>query len=210
LCFICRGNVYLNDKEELLIANNNLKIEKIQNYELDSAPKIFGNTEVDLNSTEEYFIAQDLLSETEWILESGGIVTFDPLTKFYKIKINWKNEGNHIIRVRKVGSCESSPYYSLNVIVKPKLSTSDAYVENALIFAPNPFKNKIEVSGLVKNESLKINLYDASGKNVLTKSENSIKESNYTIYNLDNLVKGIYFIEIIQTGKSIMKKILRE
>ena len=210
ICFICTGNVYLNDKEELLIANNNLNIEKIQGYQFDSAPKIFGNTEVDLDSTEEYFIAQDLLSETEWTLESGGIMTFDPLTKFYKIKVNWKNEGSHIIKVRKANSCEYSPYYSLSVIVKPKLSTSDVKVKNTLIISPNPFKNKIQISGLVKNESLKINLYDTSGKNVLTKSEKNIKENNYIVFNLDNLVKGIYFIEIIQAGKSTMKKILRE
>lgn len=210
-CFICTGNVYLNsDTEEVVIAKSDFKMEKIHNYELNSAPKIFGNTEVDVNSNEEYFIAQDLFSETEWTLESGGIMTFEPSTKFYKIKINWKDEGDHIIKVRKVNSCASSPYYSLNVTVKPKLSINETDYQKGLVVSPNPFTSKIQISGLNKNETLKVNFYDASGKNVLTKSEGIIKENNYTLNNLGHLVKGIYFIEIIQGGKSTMKKILRE
>lgn len=211
-CFICVGNLNLNPiTKELVITSPYLKMEKITNQSKISAPKIFGNTQVEINKTEEYFIPQDRLSETEWMLDAGGIITFDPLTKFYKIKIKWTEEGVHQISAKKSNACNTSPLSFLSVTVHKILSTDNVNIyQNNLIIYPNPFSDHLRIVGLEAGKTFNINMYDSSGKIVLSKENLKISSREYLIENLDNLIKGLYYLEIKQSDKTIMKKAIKK
>ncbi|MGN6605035.1 MAG: PA14 domain-containing protein, partial [Ginsengibacter sp.] len=76
---------------------------------------------------------------------------------------------------------------------------------------PNPFKNliQIDVKG-GKASKFKLALIDASGKTVWIKTVNDYISDFHTTVNTTALPIGVYFLKLLQDGKAITTKLLKE
>lgn len=73
---------------------------------------------------------------------------------------------------------------------------NDQQNENAVVVYPNPAKDKLNVYFKdVSNETVRINLIDASGRTVKTQQHNFTMNSNLQI-DLGNVAKGVYTVEL--------------
>ncbi len=206
-CLVCGENVLLNsNNNDILVYNQDNSIERLKDIQFD-VPKIFGNSNPSINSTEEYFIPLNFFSDTEWSLSSGGTISFDPNTKFYKIKITWNSNGPHILKARKLNECGYSTFTEFPITVGI-LAANENNLNNSLEVYPNPFSDKIAIKSSLLQNQIKIILYNTSGQIVLQKG---IKKNgdNYELNNLNTLPNGLYFLEIIDGEKKAMKKIIK-
>ncbi|WP_333694105.1 T9SS type A sorting domain-containing protein [Flavobacterium sp.] len=193
-CQICGKNWLYNemDNELILYSKDHLKIERLISY-TPKIPIIFGNRNPVVESTEDYFIPVDFFSETTWELLSGGVLITQPNTSFYTATINWTEEGQHVLRAKRVNACGESEYNSIIVNIenldleKDKISTTTVY--------PNPFINEIYINLSNEIEDLNIEVYNSIGSQI----------KNYTIVsngktikldNLEHLSTGVYFLSI--------------
>lgn len=206
-CLVCGENVMLNStNNDILIYNQDNSIERLKDKQFD-VPKIFGNSNPAINSTEEYFIPLNFFSDTEWILSSGGTISFDPDTKYYKIKVTWTTNGSHTLKARKLNECGYSNFteFPINVGV---LATKENNINDSLEVYPNPFSDKLMIKSSAMKNQIKIILYNVTGQIVL-QQEVLKNGENYEINNLNSLPKGLYFIEIINGKEKVMKKVIK-
>jgi hypothetical protein len=79
--------------------------------------------------------------------------------------------------------------------------------EVEVLVYPNPVQDQLNIRLTNSNYSyLNFRLYDASGKAVLTKSENVSYSSNYQL-DVSHLTAGLYLLKITSNEKTITKKI---
>ncbi len=76
---------------------------------------------------------------------------------------------------------------------------------------PNPFKNsiQIDINGGTSSK-FKLSLIDASGKTVWVKTVDKYTTSYHTSVNTSALPIGIYFLKLMQDGKTTTTKLLKE
>ena len=85
------------------------------------------------------------------------------------------------------------------------LEINELSLSNSDIIYPNPFTNYIEMKNLFLSEEIKYEILDCSSKVV----KNGVILSN-KINDLDKLIKGIYFLKIIDKNKMSFYKILKK
>jgi len=93
-------------------------------------------------------------------------------------------------------------------------TTSNIYIEDisgSINVFPNPVNDYVNISlKLNKIETVKVRIYDLSGKLILqlggTTSEGTITKS----INMSNLSKGVYLVHIIIGDKTVCKKIIKK
>jgi len=90
----------------------------------------------------------------------------------------------------------------------PTQVPQDGSITEKLLIYPNPTTNSFIIDYvLVGKKELNITLKDMLGKIIF--SENAIKRSQYqSEINLNNFPKGIYFLQIINGNKQIVRKII--
>jgi len=78
--------------------------------------------------------------------------------------------------------------------------------------APNPTKNRVEVSyNISHSELVTAKVFNSIGNEVISLSENEIQNSGNHIYTIDFSEKyeqGIYYLNISFSGKMVSKKIV--
>jgi hypothetical protein len=86
------------------------------------------------------------------------------------------------------------------------LSSSSFYDTLGIKLYPNPLKNSHIHISFNSNDQKRIELYDLTGKVLLTKHS----QLNYFKEDLSWLTPGIYFFKIYQHGNSVIKKLVKK
>lgn len=203
-CLVCGNNIIYDDTSNVLISyDNEHGVERIGNY-ASSIPIIYGNSNVDINTTTSYFVPVDPLMATEWSLDSGGIITTNS-NNF--IQINWTQEGQHSLRAKYVNNCGETAYYELLVNVTIPLSVGDNHLSKITVF-PNPFKDLVNIQAKYETASSVISIYNVIGQLVYTDS--IPKNELTTISNLGYLVAGTYFLVLKNNNETFVNKLIKE
>lgn len=88
-------------------------------------------------------------------------------------------------------------------------SINDARPFNNLNMYPNPTDGNIRITyKSASAEPLTIKAYDTYGKTVLTQTYNGLDNDVDKTISLDNLGKGIYFVQLIQGNQSEVRKVV--
>ena len=76
---------------------------------------------------------------------------------------------------------------------------------------PNPANEQVTISlnGLSKTQKSSLTMYDIIG-NVLLKDELTVKESQEVNYDIANLSKGVYIIEITNSNQKAVKRLIKQ
>ena len=78
-----------------------------------------------------------------------------------------------------------------------------------VVASPNPTKGVVQLAIAAKtNGTALINVYDASGKILMTQKSNVIQGSNNKTVDLSKYTKGVYHIEMIVDGQKNTAKIM--
>lgn len=210
-CQVC-GNNWLYDatnNEIIAYKNYDLQIERLQDY-IPSVPVIFGNMNPSINTTEDYFIPFDpFADEVTWEVLSGGQLILNPNTQSYRAKVNWTQNGQHILRAKRTNTCGESSYTLLTIQIGPLNTNENNYISSVIV-SPNPFKEKINIQIKDDFEPKKFELYDSLGKKVLTLKP-VYNENNIIIDNLQDLPVGIYYLNIFENNdKYYISKLIKE
>lgn len=203
-------NIYVENDESIFLWKDSF-IQNLKEYSPSSPSMIMGNLEVSIDSEEEYIIPVDLFSTTEWFLESGGVIIANEEDEFYKVKILWQTEGQHILKAKYFNDCGESSFKEILVDVKDSLNSSDNDNGKGLILYPNPFKDYIIVKtkDSLKDKNLDIRMINASGQIILEKRVNN-SNGIFKIQNISSsLSNGTYIIEISSDQEQIFKKIIK-
>ena len=103
------------------------------------------------------------------------------------------------------------PDYSL---AKNILTVIDNEIDNnkANILAyPNPFKDELFVSLTDESDDIRsIELYDLTGKMILSQNVNSSLEQNVKLNSAENLDAGIYFMQVTINDRVVTKKVIKK
>lgn len=91
-------------------------------------------------------------------------------------------------------------------VIEGTLATQNFELNNIAIY-PNPSTGIFNIAlGTFAPET--ITVYDLSGKIILTKTNVTISNSNYSL-NLSNAATGIYFVKIASESQSVVKRIIK-
>lgn len=84
------------------------------------------------------------------------------------------------------------------------LSVEDITIANGVMVYPNPASSVLNIDA--KTEILSVRINDASGKLVLNRNTQSVKES----VNVAHLPQGVYILTVELKGKTVTKKIIKK
>lgn len=116
-----------------------------------------------------------------------------------------------LIEVTSIDGCSTSMGISTSFEVRECNSlTIEEYKEGVLDFKiyPNPTNSTFTISIKSSNyESLDINIYDALGKKIVSKSMSSPDDQD-TSFDLSNYSNGVYYVEIQSEENRVMQKIV--
>ncbi len=98
------------------------------------------------------------------------------------------------------------------VTVEDTLGLEDNTLDNVSVF-PNPFNNSIHIkmpSSVSSN--IDIELYDISGRTILSLSNVLIDNGTYSLTDIQNIVQGSYFLKISdnESNKSTVKQLIKQ
>lgn len=119
------------------------------------------------------------------------------------------NDGSYLITgvtYSNNGDVQTNPGVSLNWLVKlnPEVLQTESFDKNNVSIFPNPTKQFLNIQN-PNNQSLeKVMVFDITGKIIKEEVENL-----YQI-NVQDLQKGLYFIQIQWQGKTITQKFIKE
>lgn len=202
-------NIYVEDEDNIFLWEYNF-IQNLKKYVPSKPDLIFGKTTVAVNTQQEYIIPVDLFSSTEWSLSSGGSLIVDP-NSYYKVKVNWETEGDHIISVRRTNDCGSSEFMEIQVTVSGTLNIDENELQDLSIY-PNPFNNKLYIN-LPENHAesnLEVTLYNVLGQKVY-QNELTVSDKIIELKNLSQLnSSGIYFLKVESANISTTHKLIRK
>lgn len=100
-----------------------------------------------------------------------------------------------------IGNCtEISECYSFTTLANQEFTQNDVQIY------PNPVKTELHVDMISETEEIQLNLFDITGKLVLTKA---LQDPVNTI-NLKSISKGIYFLNLKSSTKTGTFKIIKE
>lgn len=94
-----------------------------------------------------------------------------------------------------------------STVTEPVLSTNSFELNNSLSIYPNPNNGEFTVKFSGAKDDVTLEVYDVSGRSVLSKAYNANGDFNQTI-NLGNVQSGLYLLNINNGGQTITKKIL--
>ncbi|PWJ40083.1 T9SS type A sorting domain-containing protein [Sediminitomix flava] len=115
------------------------------------------------------------------------------------------SEENGLFHVEiQIGDCSHT---STKVAVGEITSVDDDFVKSNFKIYPNPTEGKLSIDILhLNNSSLTINLFHLTGKQLLHKS---YPPSSSIELDLQSLISGVYILEIINDGKRITERIIK-
>lgn len=97
----------------------------------------------------------------------------------------------------------------LNQYADPKVSALNDLSVDGVFFSPNPNDGQFVLNySLKENGETLVQLYDINGRQVFTKSFNGIPGTYAEQINISDEPKGVYFLSVIQNGKSFAKKVV--
>jgi hypothetical protein len=129
-----------------------------------------------------------------------------PSTNFGIIMIG---DETQLCTARRFGSREDSGSEPiLSVTYDEDLSVQDYNFKKNIRLSSNPTSGKVDILFAQEYESIKINVINNNGKNVLSHKINS---SNKTSFDISTVPSGIYFVKIInEAGETAIMKISKE
>lgn len=94
-----------------------------------------------------------------------------------------------------------------NLVEEPKEEIKEEYKEMDIILFPNPTRDivNIQIQGLSGISDGTIRVLDISGKEIVTKTLNSI---NFSV-DMNSLSKGVYIIEVVHQEQKAVKRIIK-
>jgi photosystem II stability/assembly factor-like uncharacterized protein len=209
-CQVCSNNWLYDKSNNELIAymDQDIKIERIIE-EIPKDPTIFGNTNSLKDLTEDYFVPIDIYTSTDWELDSGGDIISQQSTKDYTIKVKWNENGQHILKAKRVNSCGESQTYELKINVGALITDENSIA--TIKVAPNPFNNHLNIVTNEKPDAIySIEIYSLDGK-MIKKEQIQMKTNHFDLLNLNNLSNGIYFLRITDSNdKNQMFKLIKK
>jgi len=167
------------------------------------AGPITGNLTSQTDAMEKYYIEDaEPGSEYYWYALGGDVIGAQDVDT---VEVLWKNDtvGNICLRMSNSKGCNSDPNCQ-EVQLAPS-STADINQEN-ISLVPNPFVNSIK---LVKAQLVNINsieVYDNTGKKLLSIDSGSEKEQQL---DLSELTTGVYFIKISYDDGAQTEKVIK-
>lgn len=205
-------SMFLNSFNEIIshsgsyTFSDNCRIMRSKSYIPNTPALLMGNTNVDINSEENYYVSYDGYADSEWELLSGGTIE-DINNAGQYVVVNWTEPGDHQIRVKYVNDCGESDYKVLTVTVVDNLSVDDLIKPEVLV-SPNPFNNEINIVFQDLQEKLDVKILSLAGQVVYEKHYNSLSEIR--IINLGKLSSGVYFLTIKNGNSTYVKKIIKK
>ena len=170
--------------------------------------KIIGNTNPNMNDTTTYFVANELGVTYTWTVQSGLLLSGAGTNM---ITVKWPStSGLFNIIAEKINpfGCTDRDTLLVHVLMTAIKELSSV---TEIKMYPNPAKNNITISlNSQKNQNLNIKIYDVLGKvclNDFFKSQSGMVNKNYS---LNELSKGMYFVEISNEEEKTVFKLLIE
>lgn len=127
-------------------------------------------------------------------LEYAYIAAFDSITNDPLGKLDTDVQNLHAIYNSSLNQCLTTGIKEQNLQTQFKI-------------APNPTNGILNISGSLKNTTLRIEVIDALGKILLLEDH---KEFNQTSINIAHLSSGIYFLKLSSPNYSTTKKFIKE
>jgi serine protease AprX len=88
----------------------------------------------------------------------------------------------------------------------------DKYVyrpENEIVLGPNPFTSDIEITFREAPGKLTLEIYNTSGKTIISKKYNDYVSRTMTIKDLEYSGSGLYFIRFVTSGGTYTRKVIK-
>ena len=212
-----QGFTGTNDSEPNNDVANTIPINFAQNYQGRLSFLNSGSDTVDY-----YSFTLPLADDVQFILNAfEGLVSTATLTLF---NINGTqvfqlaHDGTNTARVLNILNLTAGDYYftitgttetgSYEVKVTPQttLSITDNSLDNLVVLYPNPAKDKINISLSNTLNIATTNVYDVTGKLILSKNLNNAESQ----MDVSQLQTGIYFIKIETENASITKRFIKQ
>jgi hypothetical protein len=130
---------------------------------------------------------------------------------FTQIYYTWFQLNTNGIVLQTEGSSSvisNTKYYFNNPLIT---GIREATKENNVAITPNPFTSSISIH--IRNQgiqNMKFILRDVLGHNLFTETEINLHPSFTKTVHLENLTKGIYFLEMIMDGQRTVRKIVKQ
>ena len=146
-----------------------------------------GNNLGSLTSTTSWTPSQS----ADWTTVHMVNVTSGYWTPNFKVKFRFEGEGGNNIFLDDINIYSGAPSDNPVLGIFENSDLSDVRL------FPNPTDNEINVSfGSLKNEAVKVEIFDFSGKQVFSNSINAVEGSNLIHYPTHNLSNGMYSIRV--------------
>jgi hypothetical protein len=147
----------------------------------------------DPNPSQYNFPASDNFSFITSSTESGGCTVFE-------IQIN-APDGTDLAS-GMINSCNDAPL----AMKKALEQNSEVISKKTIEVFPSIVTDEVNVTGFAQNKLYKIDLFDLSGKLMLT---NNVMLQDNILLNVASLKPGVYFIQISTNGNTIKKRIIK-
>lgn len=171
---------------------------------------INGAASICLGAIEAYSVAPVMYASSyKWTVPAGATIQSGQGTT--NITVQWVSSGG-ILKVKTSNSCGSSANRTLTVSTtcRQESKTNEVLPLNCQVF-PNP-TNDIATLRFVsdKNDSYEVSIADISGKQVISKTGNAVVGINELPIDLSKYEKGVYFLNIVTSEGTQIKKLIRE
>jgi hypothetical protein len=97
----------------------------------------------------------------------------------------------------------------LNQHARPPVSAENNLPVDGVFFSPNPNDGQFVLNyALQESGPVQVQLYDLNGRQVFAKSFDGIPGTYSEQINISEEPKGVYFLTVVQNGKSYAKKVV--
>lgn len=170
--------------------------------------KINGRTNPYINDTATYFVPNEAGATYLWTMQGGTVQTGAGTNS---IRIKWPATSgiyNVIIQKTNTIGCTYMDTLSVHVLMT---AINDLSSVSEIKMYPNPANKEVTISmKSQKNQDLNIKIYDILGKVCMSdviKSANGLVNKNYS---LNEMSRGMYFVEISNSEEKTVFKLLIE
>ncbi|NUY82014.1 T9SS type A sorting domain-containing protein [Flavobacterium sp. MAH-1] len=193
---------YDPETDELVFANDSGMVRLSQFVPESSV--IIGENSSQTDQTLQYIVPFNPFADVEWQLSSGGYISS---TDENRISIHWISPGTHILSAKYVNENGQSSYFSLEIIVTGSMGVDQPQTQNVMI-NPNPVRDNFEVKlPDVPGQDVQASIYDSAAHKIcdlrLQSDINKISE-------MQHVASGVYYLMIKYSGKTHIKKIIKQ
>ncbi len=104
---------------------------------------------------------------------------------------------------------QSNKTYYINVMDTAHSTAINAHhIANSLHIAPNPSSGRFTISGIATGVTTTFEVYDITGKRVLTDVANGTSPSQ--VLDLSNCANGVYIVKVLAAGLTSYQRILKQ